>query len=148
MTVIVKNGVFSNASHSQFGPYVEFDAERGAPANAQNLDVQPDTDPSNLLKHLEHVESIRIAFPSSADGRGNSIARALRDHGYKGHLRAVGHVLADQYPLAIRSGFDDIEIDEKLAARQPEDQWRDALGRVSTTYQSRVMRPLSQDAAA
>jgi|GEM_PF-516560 len=38
-------------------------------------------------------------------------------------LRAKGHVIADQYAMARRSGFDEIEIDNALAARQPEAQW-------------------------
>lgn len=81
---------------------------------------------------------IAIRFPSSADGRGNSIARRLRLMGYEGRLRAVGHVLADQYPLALRCGFDEVEIPEDLAARMPQEQWLEAMGRVAMNYQDRV----------
>ena len=38
-------------------------------------------------------------------------------------LEGVGHVIADQYAMARRSGFDEVEISDDLAARQPEDQW-------------------------
>ena len=43
--------------------------------------------------------------------------------GFKGHLRAVGPVIADQYAMARRVGFDDVEIPDDLAARQPQAQW-------------------------
>jgi uncharacterized protein (DUF934 family) len=66
---------------------------------------------------------IRVDFPSFADGRGFGIAVRLRQMGFTGRLRARGHVLADQYAMARRSGFDEVEISTDLAARQPEDQW-------------------------
>lgn len=86
-------------------------------------DLPSDTDPTRLPDSAG-VRLIRVAFPSFADGRGFSIARALRRAGYTGRLRAAGHVLADQYAMARRAGFDEVEIDGALASRQPEDQWR------------------------
>ena len=38
--------------------------------------------------------------------------------------RAKGHVISDQYAMARRTGFDEVEISQALAARQPEDEWR------------------------
>ncbi|MGR3484082.1 MAG: DUF934 domain-containing protein [Paracoccaceae bacterium] len=67
---------------------------------------------------------VRIAFPSFADGRGFTLAAILRGRGYRGRLRAAGHVIADQYAMARRAGFDEVQIDAALAARQPADQWR------------------------
>ncbi len=81
---------------------------------------------------------IRIAFPKSADGRGFTLARRLRMMGYGGRLRAHGHVLADQYAMARRSGFDEVEISADLAARQPEDQWRFRADWRAHDYQSRL----------
>ena len=75
------------------------------------------------LPDLSTVRLIRVDYPSFADGRGFSIARALRRAGYTGRLRAAGHVLADQYAMARRAGFDEVEIDATLAARQPEEHW-------------------------
>jgi len=86
------------------------------------LDLAPDTDPVQLSL-APGLEMIRIDFPSFADGRGFTIARQLRLLGYTGRLRARGHVLADQYAMARRSGFDEVEIDADMAARQPQDQW-------------------------
>ena len=85
-------------------------------------------------------EMIRVAFASFADGRGFTIARRLREIGYAGRLRASGHVLADQYAMARRSGFDEVEIDASLAARQPEPQWRARSAWHAHDYQSRLGR--------
>ena len=68
-------------------------------------------------------QMIRVAFAKFSDGRGFTIARRLRRMGYIGRLRAAGHVIADQYAMARRSGFDEVEIEESLAQRQPEPQW-------------------------
>lgn len=67
---------------------------------------------------------VRIDFPSFADGRGFTLATLVRREGFTGRLRAHGHVIADQYAMARRVGFDEVEIDDALAERQPEDQWR------------------------
>lgn len=83
---------------------------------------------------------IRIAFPSFADGRGFTLARRLRQAGYSGRLRAAGHVLADQYAMARRAGFDEVEISDDLAARQPEDQWRARARWQAHDYQARLGR--------
>ena len=58
--------------------------------------------------------------------------------GYKGRLRARGHVIADQYAMARRAGFDEIEIPEDLAARQPEDQWQFRADWRAHDYQARM----------
>ncbi|MEP0247052.1 MAG: DUF934 domain-containing protein, partial [Roseobacter sp.] len=75
---------------------------------------------------------------SSADGRGFTIARALRLRGYTGRLRARGHVLADQYAMARRCGFDEVEIDSALAERQPESQWQFRANWQAHDYQNRL----------
>ncbi|MGR3758862.1 DUF934 domain-containing protein [Roseobacteraceae bacterium NS-SX3] len=101
-------------------------------------DVQSDTDPAELASDLEGVEMVRVHFPSSADGRGFTIARMLRLKGYEGRLRAFGHVLADQYAMARRCGFDEVEISGELAARQPEDQWLARADWQAHDYQARL----------
>jgi uncharacterized protein (DUF934 family) len=101
------------------------------------LDLASDTDPATIDQHLD-AAVIRVAFPSSADGRGFTLARLLRLKGYKGRLRAHGHVLADQYAMARRCGFDEIEIDEALAARQPEEQWLFRADWQAHDYQARL----------
>lgn len=112
-----------------FGPD-DFDGSFAGPEclpaanHASGLDLTSDTDPDALEGRLEGIALIRVDFPSFADGRGFSIARALRRMGYDGRLRAKGHVIADQYAMARRAGFDEVEIDAALAARQPQAQWQ------------------------
>ncbi|WP_170363568.1 DUF934 domain-containing protein [Ruegeria arenilitoris] len=102
------------------------------------LDVTSDTDPDELFERLGNTRMVRVDFPSFADGRGFTIARTLRLKGYEGRLRAKGHVLADQYAMARRSGFDEVEIDADLAARQPEDQWLARANWQDHDYQARL----------
>ncbi|MEX0320159.1 MAG: DUF934 domain-containing protein [Ruegeria sp.] len=102
------------------------------------LDVGSDIDPDDLAERLGGVKMVRVDFPSFADGRGFTIARTLRLKGYTGRLRAKGHVLADQYAMARRSGFDEVEIDQALATRQPEDQWLARADWQEHNYQARL----------
>lgn len=105
--------------------------------NVSALDVPSDAELSDLDAHLS-ADVIRISFPSAADGRGFTIARQLRLKGFKGRLRAYGHVIADQYAMARRSGFDEVEISDDLAARQPEDQWLFRANWQAHDYQTRL----------
>ena len=91
----------------------------------------------NALPTLD-VPLIRIDFPSFADGRGFTLAAELRRRGYRGRLRAKGHVIADQYAMARRSGFDEVEISADLATRQPEDQWLARANWRAHSYQNRL----------
>lgn len=87
------------------------------------LDIAENTAPEALPDDFAGIDLIRVAFPGHADGRGFTLARQLRGRGYAGRLRAKGHVIADQYAMARRAGFDEVEIPDDLAARQPEAQW-------------------------
>ena len=102
------------------------------------IDLASDTDPAKLPDLLHGMELVRVDFPSFADGRGFTLARLIRQYGFQGHLRAKGHVIADQYAMARRSGFDDVEIDEDLAKRQPQEQWIARSAWQSHDYQSRL----------
>ncbi|MBC7133622.1 MAG: DUF934 domain-containing protein [Roseovarius sp.] len=110
----------------------------GAGAQATALDLPADTNPDDLVGRLAHVRFIRVDFPSAADGRGFTIARRLRLMGYRGRLRARGHVIADQYAMARRAGFDEVEISEALAARQPEADWLFRADWQAHDYQARL----------
>lgn len=109
------------------------------PANdiSAGVDLGSDTDPTTLDAVLT-APLVRIAFPSSADGRGFTLAARLRRLGYQGRLRAHGHVLCDQYAMARRSGFDEVEISDALAARQPEPHWLSRANWQAHDYQSRM----------
>ncbi|MEL7088413.1 MAG: DUF934 domain-containing protein [Planctomycetota bacterium] len=132
MSVIVTDGGFGSDAFA--GCFATLDSQA---ANATGLDLASDADPL-ALDDLDRWALIRIDFPSFADGRGFSIARALRQRGYGGTLRARGHVIADQYAMARRSGFDEVEISDDLAARQPEGDWLARANWTAHDYQSRM----------
>ncbi len=102
------------------------------------IDVPNTATADQLVPFFKDAVILRIAFPSSHDGRGFSIARHLRLLGYKGRLRAYGQVLADQYAMARRCGFDEVEISATLAARQPEEQWLYRANWTDHWYQERL----------
>lgn len=109
----------------------------GAANDCRALDLPSDAQPE-AIELSDGLEMIRIDFPTSADGRGFTIARALRLRGYTGRLRARGHVLADQYAMARRAGFDEVEVNADIAARQPADQWLFRADWQAHDYQSRL----------
>ncbi|MBX2807381.1 MAG: DUF934 domain-containing protein [Cellvibrionaceae bacterium] len=57
---------------------------------------------------------IAIDFPLFTDGRGFSLARLLRDrYGYRGDLRACGHIIRDQLCYLKRCGFNEFSPADK-----------------------------------
>lgn len=107
-------------------------------ASGECLHLGCDVDARELIPKLPLITAIRIAFDAFTDGRGFSLAMRLRQLGFAGRLRAQGHIIADQYAMARRSGFDEVEISEELATRQPEEQWRYNAGKLGFSYQDRV----------
>jgi uncharacterized protein (DUF934 family) len=93
-------------------------------AGQSAVDLANTDDPSALADHLDRLTLVRVAFPAFNDGRAFTIARRLREMGYRGRLLALGPVIADQYAMLRRVGFDGVEIPDELAARQPADQWQ------------------------
>ena len=136
MTVVVSDAGF--ASDDWTGPIVALDALAANDAGAVAVDLASDAEPARLAGRLDTIDMIRVDFPSFADGRGFTIAAQLRRMGFQGRLRARGHVIADQYAMARRSGFDEVEIDEALAARQPENQWLRRADWQAHNYQARL----------
>ncbi len=133
MSVIVTDTGFGPENWT--GEITPLDA---ATDGVEAIDLPSDADPQAVAGKMPALRLIRIDFPSFADGRGFTIARQLRLMGYKGRLRARGHVIADQYAMARRAGFDEVEISESLAARQPEDQWLFRANWQAHDYQSRL----------
>jgi uncharacterized protein (DUF934 family) len=88
-----------------------------------------------LRPYFEDVALVSIAFPSYGDGRGFSLAKLLREEGFKGILRASGPLIADQFSYALFCGFDEIKLPAAMAARQPVAQWLKAEKLISHTYQ-------------
>ena len=102
------------------------------------VDLSSACDPQLLVDHLNALEFVRVDFPSFADGRGFTIGRQLRLMGYTGRLRAKGHVISDQYAMARRQGFDEVEISAEQAERQPEGEWTFRANWQQNDYQNRV----------
>lgn len=85
-----------------------------------------DEEPAPLAPWLAVLKLVAVDFPKFTDGRGYSIAFLLRSRlGYRGELRAIGDVLADQLFYMRRVGFDafavraDKDIHHALATLKP-----------------------------
>ena len=102
------------------------------------IELPNDADAEDLVPFFNEAAMIRITFPSSADGRGFSVARTLRLLGYRGRLRAQGDLISDQYAMARRSGFDEVEITDERAKRQPEAEWLFRANWKEHDYQSKL----------
>lgn len=103
------------------------------------LEIAGDTPPEALPTAFADVRLIRVGFSAYADGRGFSLARHLRALGYDGRLRAAGPLIADQYAMARRAGFDEVEIPDEIARRQPAEQWVFRADWRAHDYRSRLM---------
>lgn len=124
MSVIVTDAGFAPEDwQAGFVPLDEIVAMDALPEGVA-VDMPNDRDPAELAPRLDRIALIRVAFPAYTDGRGFSIGKALRDMGYAGRLRAAGPLVSDQYRMARRVGFDEVEIPDAIAERQPEEQWR------------------------
>ena len=113
-------------------------AGRNAPIGVA---VPSTTKPEAIAPHLDRLALVAIQFPVSKDGRGFTIARALRErYGYKGEIRAFGHILPDQYVHLIRCGVDKVEVPEGTETR-----WQEALRFYDIAYQKAIVgdEPLS-----
>jgi uncharacterized protein (DUF934 family) len=110
----------------------ELAAQGGAPLGVL---VENNVRTAELESYFGKLALIAIRFPSATDGRGFSLARQLRDRGFIGVLRASGPLFPDQFPQALACGFDEVEIPDANAARQPVEQWLAARDRITLAYQ-------------
>ena len=75
------------------------------------LRLEPTDDPAAVA--LDGVTRIEVSFPKFGDGRGYTIGRLLRERrGYRGELRAVGHITRDLLFFLESCGFDAFELRE------------------------------------
>ena len=118
MSVIVTDAGFAPAAALNIVALADIAQHQGA------VDLAQTDAPEALTPYLADLTLIRVAFPAFNDGRAFTIARRLRTLGYTGTLRACGPVIADQYAMARRVGFDEVEIPDDIAARQPQAQWQ------------------------
>jgi uncharacterized protein (DUF934 family) len=88
-------------------------AESPSSPDEKVLRLEPTDDPAKVADQLAAVSRVEINFPKFGDGRGYSLARLLRTrYGYKGELRAVGHITRDHLYFMERVGFDAYELRE------------------------------------
>ncbi len=145
MSILVRDSGFATDTwEAEGGLFIDLEkfGQDVAEKVAENtcVDIPNDVQIDSLKGLFQNVAMIRIPFPSFADGRGFSLAKQLRQHGFEGRLRAVGHVIADQYGFARTCGFDEVEIDDDLAARQPEEQWLARLPQEEFSYQNKWLK--------
>ena len=105
-------------------------AEIGEGTGPIRIDLAADADPAAVAPHFARTVVIRIPFHSFADGRGLTLARELRRLGFRGRIRAAGHLISDQWPLARACGIDEAEIAAVQADRQPAPGWQARKGRI------------------
>ena len=95
--------------------------------------------PEDVAADLGWFAAIAVNFPKFQDGRGFSVARLLRERfGYKGELRAIGHITRDHLFYMEACGFDAFELREGEDA----DAALAAFGTFSEAYQASAARPL------
>ncbi|MBT8410763.1 MAG: DUF934 domain-containing protein [Octadecabacter sp.] len=137
MKIIVTDAGFARDNWTS--GFVPIDAVTANDAGSDfGIDMAADNAPRGLADMLPKVAIIRIDFPTFTDGRGFTLAAQFRRMGYLGRLRARGQIIADQYAMARRAGFDEVEITPELAARQPEPQWLARADWRAHDYQTRL----------
>jgi len=103
------------------------------------LRLEPTDDPAAFAEQLGRAARVEVNFPKFGDGRGYSIGRLVRErYGYRGELRAVGHITRDLLFYLESCGFDAFEL------RPGEDPQQALAGfdDFSEAYQASVARPL------
>jgi uncharacterized protein (DUF934 family) len=116
---------------------VPFEALEAALATGGEIGVEiaNTAEIATLEPHFARLALIAVAFPAYGDGRGFTLAKRLRHAGFTGTLRAVGPLIADQFAYALACGFDELELPEANAARQPVEHWIKAAASFTATYQ-------------
>jgi uncharacterized protein (DUF934 family) len=100
-------------------------------ARPRGLRLPPDAKLAAIEPLLSELELIAIEFPKFRDGRGFTLARALREQGFQGDIRAVGHVLPDQFAFLRQCGFTSVIT----PAEHPPAQFAAALAGAKTSRQ-------------
>jgi uncharacterized protein (DUF934 family) len=110
-----------------------------SPEKGEVLRLEPTDDPAAVAERLARAARVEVHFPKFGDGRGFSIGRLLRErYGYRGELRAVGHITRDHLSFLESCGFDAFELrpgEDPHAALAAFDDFSEA-------YQASVKRPL------
>ena len=112
--------------------------ESAPPPDAKVIRLEPTDDPAKVAGELAGATRVEVNFPKFGDGRGFSIGRLLRErYGYKGELRAVGHITRDHLFFMESIGFDAFELRE---GEDPQEALA-AFDDFSESYQTSPLRP-------
>jgi uncharacterized protein (DUF934 family) len=100
--------------------------------------LEPGDEPAAFAGELGRAARVEVNFPKFGDGRGFSIGRLLRErYGYRGELRAVGHITRDLLFYLESCGFDAFEL---RAGEDPHEALA-SFEDFSEAYQASVARP-------
>ncbi|TDG13764.1 DUF934 domain-containing protein [Seongchinamella unica] len=135
MPRIIKNG----AIVEEHGPEV-LDLEQWLQSEdraRRAVVLEPGETLAPLLEHIDDIPLVLVNFPTFMDGRGFSYARELRERGYQGELRAVGHFIRDQLTYLSRCGFDAFQFEDESELEDA----LESLGDFSEFYQASADQP-------
>ncbi len=121
-----------------FASYQDRVSDGVANAGVGLYHLEADAAPEDTIEAIFAAEEVHIPFASSADGRGFSLARRLRDFGYQGRVFAIGALVCDQYRHARQSGFDGVLLTAAQAQKMPEPFWLEQARRVPLTYRHQI----------
>ncbi len=99
--------------------------------------LEPGETLAPLIEHLEEIPLVMVNFPTFMDGRGFSYGRELRQRGYKGELRAVGHFMRDQLTYLSRCGFNAFQMEDESQLEAA----LESLADFSEYYQASIDQP-------
>lgn len=99
--------------------------------------LEPGETLAPLLEHIDEIPLALVNFPTFMDGRGFSYGRELRESGYRGELRAVGHFMRDQLTYLVRCGFDAFQMEDESELEAALDSLKD----FSENYQASIDQP-------
>lgn len=108
-----------------------------APSDTLGVVLEPDQPPSELTGDISRIPVIAINFPVFTDGRGFSYARELRERGFMGEIRAVGHFIRDQLGYLSRCGFNAFDFAENTNLEAA----LASLGGFRDQYQADALQP-------
>lgn len=135
MPQIIKNGAIVEDS----GPEV-LDLEQWLEMEdraTRAVMLEPGETLAPLIEHLDEIPLVLVNFPTFMDGRGFSYGRELRERGYKGELRAVGHFMRDQLTYLSRCGFDAFQMEDESELEEALNSLKD----FSEYYQASIDQP-------
>ena len=87
-------------------PLIDIHGAELADDGIEAVTLAPGAKLEEIAPNLSDIARIVIEFPKFRDGRGFTLARALRERFfYEGDIRATGHFIPDQFAALVACGF-------------------------------------------